>query len=151
MPEVLFPKEDNNTFNYQMLSRLKMDCEYFLGNGGRNEKHLWADSVDEQIQEMKRLWNGFSEEDKPEWLTMQDIEDYAFRMRPKSIWNDTFILEWSYLTNDCAFLGTSVTYIETHRGSLKPILRSILNERRHGHARISISTADGHYLKDIGY
>lgn len=151
MSDELFPQEDKNTFNYQMLSRLKMDCEYFLGNGGRNEKHLWADTVAEQIEEMKRLWHGFSEEDKPEWLTLEEIEDYAFRMKPKSIWNDTFILHWSYQTSQSEFLGTTASYIETHNGSLKRILRNILNERRHGHARISISTGDGRYLKDIGY
>ncbi|KGI85376.1 hypothetical protein JY98_03685 [Exiguobacterium mexicanum] len=72
-------------------------------------------------------------------------------MKPKSIWNDTFVLEWSYQTSQCTFLGVTTTYTETHTGSLKRILRNILEERRHGHARICISTADGRYLKDIGY
>ena len=26
------------------------------------------------------IWNGFSEEDKPEWLTMEEIETYAQKM-----------------------------------------------------------------------
>ena len=72
-------------------------------------------------------------------------------MRPRSIWNDTFVLHWSYRTSDCAMLGVEATYTETHTGSLKPVLRRILDERRHGHARISISTAQGVYLKDIMY
>ena len=35
--------------DYQLLSRLKADCDYFLGAGGCAEKHLWAGSVRAQI------------------------------------------------------------------------------------------------------
>ena len=38
-------------FNYQMLDRMKSDCEYFLGAGNRNPKHLWALEVDGQIND----------------------------------------------------------------------------------------------------
>lgn len=31
--------------DYVLLDRLRADCEYFLGAGGRSEKHLWAGSV----------------------------------------------------------------------------------------------------------
>lgn len=67
-----------NKFKYQMLDRLKSDCEYFLGNGHRNEKDLWADNVEEQIAIMKALWNSL--EEKPEWLSMEDIENYEKEM-----------------------------------------------------------------------
>lgn len=67
-----------NKFKYQMLDRLKSDCEYFLGNGNRNEKDLWADNVEEQIAIMKALWNSL--EEKPEWLSMEDIENYEREM-----------------------------------------------------------------------
>lgn len=67
-------------YRYQMLSRFKQDCDYFLGNGGRNEKYLWAGNVSDQIDVMKRTWDQFSEEDKPEWLTWEDILDYEVRM-----------------------------------------------------------------------
>jgi len=63
-------------FNYQMLSRLKMDCEYYLGNGNRNEKHLWAGNEQEQINEMKKIYNSFSDDKKPEWLTYEQILQY---------------------------------------------------------------------------
>ena len=33
--------------DYRLLSRLKADCDYFLGAGGRAEKHLWAGNVRE--------------------------------------------------------------------------------------------------------
>ena len=29
-------------FRYMMLSRMKQDCDYYLGNGGRSTNHLWA-------------------------------------------------------------------------------------------------------------
>ncbi len=65
-------------FNYMLISRLKMDCDYFLGNGHRNKKHLWADSVSEQIQRMKELFNSFKE--KPEWITFKEIERIEIEM-----------------------------------------------------------------------
>ena len=66
-------------FNYMLLGRLESDCKYFLGNGGRCERHLWAESVEGQIEKMKELWNGF--EVKPEWLTMEQIEAYEAQMK----------------------------------------------------------------------
>ena len=59
---------------YRLLSRLKSDCEYFLGTGARAEKHLWAGSVDEQIDKMRELYDLLPE--KPEWLSKQDIDNY---------------------------------------------------------------------------
>lgn len=78
------PLTENNTnseYQYMLLDRLKTDCEYFLGNGNRNEKHLWAGSVDAQIKEMKKIWNSLKE--KPEWLTMEDINNYEKLMKDK--------------------------------------------------------------------
>ena len=65
---------------YFLLSRLKDDCEYFLGAGGRAEKHLWAGTVREQIAKMRELYAALPE--KPEWLTQEDIDHYAQRMEP---------------------------------------------------------------------
>ena len=66
--------------DYRLLSRLKADCDYFLGAGGRAEKHLWAGNVREQIAKMRELYDALPE--KPEWLTMEDIDRYAQRMEP---------------------------------------------------------------------
>ena len=65
---------------YRMLGRLKADCDYFLGAGGRAEKHLWAGNVREQIAKMRELYAALPE--KPEWLTSEDIDRYAQRMEP---------------------------------------------------------------------
>ena len=66
-------------FNYMMLSRLKSDCEYFLGYGGKNESRLWAGSVVDQIAEMKKIWESLDV--KPEWLSLSDIDNYHEMMK----------------------------------------------------------------------
>ena len=65
---------------YMLLSRLQMDNKYFLGCGNRQEKHLWAGSVEDQIQEMKKLYNSLPENAKPEWLSMDDINEFEKNM-----------------------------------------------------------------------
>ena len=72
------PEQDSD--DYRLLSRLKDDCDYFLGAGGRAEKHLWAGNVREQIAKMRELYAALP--DEPEWLTMEDIDRYAQRMEP---------------------------------------------------------------------
>ena len=68
-------------FNYMMLSRLKMDCNYFLGFGNGHVKHLYYDTIDEHISEMKKLYNSFSDDKKPEWLTLDEIIEYENEMK----------------------------------------------------------------------
>lgn len=70
-----------DTFRYQLLSRLKSDCDYYLGNGNRFEDHLWAGDVEGHIESMQRLWDSFSENEKPEWLTQEDILEYQQQMQ----------------------------------------------------------------------
>lgn len=74
-------ESDDKKFRYSMLGRLKSDCDYFLGNGNRNERHLWAHSIDEQIAKMKELHNSFADDEKPEWLTMDQIDEYERKMK----------------------------------------------------------------------
>lgn len=77
-------KEENNTnleYNYMLLDRLKQDCEYFLGNGNGNADTLWAKDIDEQIAKMKGLYNSFTDDQKPEWITIEDINNYEKKMK----------------------------------------------------------------------
>lgn len=67
-------------FEYQLLSRLQMDCNYYLGNGNRYANHLWAGNEKDQIKKMKELYDIFPEDQKPEWLTMGQIEEYEKQM-----------------------------------------------------------------------
>lgn len=74
---------DDNKYKhtYMMLGRLQTDNDYFLGHGNRHEGHLWAGNVDDQIKEMKKLWNQLPEDGKPEWLSMEDILEYERKMK----------------------------------------------------------------------
>ena len=64
--------------DYVLLDRLRADCDYFLGAGGRSEKHLWAGSVYAQVKKMRGLYDALPE--KPEWLTTEAIDRYAAQM-----------------------------------------------------------------------
>ena len=64
--------------DYVLLDRLRADCDYFLGAGGRSEKHLWAGNVHAQIKKMRELCDALPE--KPEWLTAEAIDRYAAQM-----------------------------------------------------------------------
>lgn len=76
-----FEKEyKDDTFYYQMLDRLRTDCEYYLGYGNRNVKCLWAGNEKEQIEFMKRIWSSFLQDKKPEWLSLEKIEEYERKM-----------------------------------------------------------------------
>ena len=73
--------------DYMMLSRLKDDCEAFFGKTGDKEKdkvdcrycnehNIWGQTIESHIKEMKRLWNVFPEDLKPEWCSWEDIKKF---------------------------------------------------------------------------
>lgn len=70
------------SFKRQMLGRMQSDVDYYLGNGNGDAGHsLWAKDEDEQIQIMKSLYSTLPEKERPEWLTMKQIEDYDHKMQ----------------------------------------------------------------------
>ncbi|MDY3050709.1 MAG: LPD11 domain-containing protein [Parvimonas sp.] len=79
-------KDDNYDFSnepeelkYRILGRLESDCKYFLGFGFRDENKLYTKNVDKQIDLMKNLYNSL--EEKPEWITLEQIEDFESKMK----------------------------------------------------------------------
>jgi hypothetical protein len=62
---------------------MQSDCEFFLGFGDRNPKYLHQLNVSDQIREMKRLWNSLP--DKPEWLSLEDINAYETKMKEEVV------------------------------------------------------------------
>ena len=72
--------ENKNRFNYMMLDRLRSDCDYYLGNGNRSKKRLYYDDEQKHIDRMKELYDGFPADEKPEWLTYEQILDYEKAM-----------------------------------------------------------------------
>ena len=71
----------NDRHNYMLLSRLCGDCKYYLGYGGRCAKHLWAGDEQKQIDIMRELYDLLPV--KPEWLTREQIDEYAAKMGVK--------------------------------------------------------------------
>ena len=63
-----------------MLSRLESDCKYYLGYGGRYKGHLYYKEEQKHINEMKKLYNSFPDDKKPEWLTMNQVLEYEKMM-----------------------------------------------------------------------
>lgn len=72
----------DSRFRYMLLSRLQSDCEYYLGFGNRNTKRLWAGNEKRQIDFMIKLYDSFSADGKPQWLTMDKIKEYEKEMIP---------------------------------------------------------------------
>lgn len=69
------------SFEYMLLDRLRCDCEYYLGYGGRCARRLWAHDEQKQIDKMRELYDLVPE--KPEWLTREQIDAYAAQMGAK--------------------------------------------------------------------
>lgn len=70
-------------FRYMMLDRMRQDCNYYLGYGCRHADNLWAKDELTQIRVMKAIWDTFKPDDKPEWLTWDDLMNYARKMGVK--------------------------------------------------------------------
>lgn len=71
-------KSHRQQYLYQLLDRLRTDCEYYLGNGNHHPDALWAGNEQGQIAKMKEIW--LQLEEKPEWLSWEDIINYADKM-----------------------------------------------------------------------
>jgi hypothetical protein len=81
MEEIL---QQDSRFRYMLLGRMQSDCEFYLGYGNRNTSRLWAGSEERQIEYMKQLYNSFDEDEKPQWISMSQIEEYARQMIPSA-------------------------------------------------------------------
>ena len=81
---VIETHEPTDKYKYMLLDRLKTDCSYYLGAGNRNPGTLWAGSVGTHLDCMRLLWNSFPEEDRPEWLTLDDLGNFAQEMERKA-------------------------------------------------------------------
>lgn len=68
-------------YRYQLLDRMRSDCDYALGNGRIYGNHFWAGNKENQIEIMKGIWNSFPEDRKPEWLTWEQIIQYEISLK----------------------------------------------------------------------
>lgn len=69
----------DDSFKYRLLDRMRSDCEYYI-NGAKSNKHLFMQNPQDQIKAMKDIYNSFSEKDVPEWISMEDINNYERQM-----------------------------------------------------------------------
>lgn len=69
--------QKDDQFKYMMLSRLESDCKYYIDRG-QSERQLYTGDKTTHIELMKVIWNSLTE--KPEWLSMEQINDYAKQM-----------------------------------------------------------------------
>ena len=67
---------------YRMLSRMKGDFDYVLGEGGIGAlRQIWdSDGPGSQIAYMRRLLAEIPEEYAPEWISAEDIDNYEQRI-----------------------------------------------------------------------
>jgi len=75
--------QSNDTFRYMMLGRFKADCDGYidpLDCRYQWTERLWARDEKNHIQNMKDLYNTFSEDKKPQWLTWDQILEYERQM-----------------------------------------------------------------------
>lgn len=77
--EEVLKKEES--FRYQLLYRLMMDCECFLNNGDGN-KNLWAHEPLKHIEYMKAIWDSFPKSGKPTWLKKKTLDAYERDLQP---------------------------------------------------------------------
>lgn len=113
------------SFRYQLLGRMGADCLYYLGNGGRCAKHLWAGNVPEQIAYMKAIYNSFPDGEKPDWMPMEEILDYEQRMLEpvlsveefKAKQNEILLQYGGRLPGVCEEMNSlNLSFIKTHNG-----------------------------------
>ena len=67
-------------FTFDMLARLKSDCDYYLGHGHASNNALWGKTPYDHCNEMARLLLSIPEEERPLWLTKNDIRLYRMAM-----------------------------------------------------------------------
>ncbi len=72
--------EKDEKFKYMMLDRMKSDCNYFLSFDKQSEKCLWSGNAKDHIEDMKALYNSFPDDKKPEWITLEQIQEFQHLM-----------------------------------------------------------------------
>lgn len=72
-------------FSYMMLSRLLEEIKAYLSDKDdcryRNVRFIWGDSIQDNIQEAKRLYKNIPNDIKPEWCSLNEILKYEKQAR----------------------------------------------------------------------
>ena len=85
------PASVRQSYLYQLLNRMRQDCDYALREYDRTahessreerklyQRRLWANNAKDQIVKMKEIYNRL--EEKPDWISMEDIKEYERRFK----------------------------------------------------------------------
>lgn len=66
-------------FRYRLLSRMQSDCEY--AERTNSFKYLWATGdAEKHIEYMKAIWESFPDNEKPDWISLEEINQHAVQM-----------------------------------------------------------------------
>lgn len=113
----------NSQFRYMMLSRMKSDCDYYLGYGNRNERDLWAKDEKKQLDYMQKLYDSFPEGEKPEWLTQEELDNYKTRMLDSNEDNGE-----EYHIKNPTVIEDKLTEEESDTSRLKKLIKDLPDE-----------------------
>lgn len=73
-------------YKYKLLKNSKKHCDYYLNNKNGVTNNLWNfKGIKKQVVDMKLIYNSFSEEEQPEWLTMKQIEKFEQDLKQKKV------------------------------------------------------------------
>lgn len=70
----------DSRFLAELLGRMKSDCDYYLGNGGRHPKYLWTKDPVKQIKCMNVIAYELMKRNEDPCLYQDEIDDYMEKM-----------------------------------------------------------------------
>ena len=77
LKEILLMPDDER---YSLLDRMQQDCKYYLTFGKYDPSVLWAKNTVKHIKIMFAIWESFPLDQKPEWLTIKQLNTYGDMM-----------------------------------------------------------------------
>jgi hypothetical protein len=72
-------EEEKYKFQYMLLDRMRMDCEYY--QTAENLCNGQGTTIEKFFGHMKKTWCEIPEDLKPEWLTMEQINEYEEKFK----------------------------------------------------------------------
>lgn len=101
----------DDKFRYSMLSRLQSDCKYVLGEGNGNLRHLWVkDDPKTHCALMREIYNSLPE--KPDWITLDDIDNYEKELTKTKVTEATSNAEWEAICKTfCEKIGAELLFV----------------------------------------
>lgn len=98
-------KERGEEYRALMIGRLVSDCKYFLGEGRRNAKYLFTQSIIEQMEWINELCNAPEYSDSPRYITQAEIGILYHMME---LWTNKGFTLQDWITKCCIYLPEKI-------------------------------------------